>query len=122
MPIRFFLDENLRGQLWHAIRNHNKRGLYVLDAFCVGDHPEIPLGTLDPEVLLWAERDGRILISFDKTTFPGHLADHLRSGHHCPGIFAVPQGARTAAVLAFLTLAASAGTDEDFRDQIVYID
>jgi hypothetical protein len=121
MPLQFVLDENLRGLVWQAILNHNKRGMYVLDAVRLGDVSDLPLGTRDRDILLWTERENRILISFDKTTLPGHLKEHLRSGHHCPGIFAVPEDARITNVLSFLTIAAYAGTPDDFRDQIVYI-
>lgn len=55
MPLRFLLDENLRGPLWNAILRHNVRGIDVLDIVCVGDVSAPPLHALDPDILVWAE-------------------------------------------------------------------
>ncbi len=87
MDVRFLLDEHLRGQLWQALRWHNQRGAYPLDVVRVGDPADLPHGTPDPEILAWAEREGRILVSADRGTLPGHLADHLSAGRHVPGLF-----------------------------------
>jgi hypothetical protein len=62
-PLRYLLDENLRGRLWQAIGVHNQTGAYPIDVVRVGDPPDLPLGSLDPDILLWAEREGRILVS-----------------------------------------------------------
>ena len=55
MPLRFLLDENLRGPLWNAILRHNVRGIDVLDIVWVGDVSAPPLHALDPDILVWAE-------------------------------------------------------------------
>jgi hypothetical protein len=81
MPPRYLLDENLRGPLWRACRQHNARGQLPIDIVRVGDAACPALGSLDPEVLVWAEGAGRIVVTFDKSTLAAHLADHLRSGH-----------------------------------------
>ena len=52
MDIRFLLDEQLRGQLWHALTRHNLRGSYPVDVVRVGDPTDLPQGTADPDVLL----------------------------------------------------------------------
>jgi hypothetical protein len=44
MPLRYLLDENQRGVLWHVIQRHNARGVDPIDAVRVGDLPELPLG------------------------------------------------------------------------------
>src|SRR5437868_13813413 len=78
MALRFFLDEQLRGPLWHAIQQHNAAGAYVLDVLRVGDPPAPPLGTADPDLILWGEANGRVLVTNDRRTMPGHLTDHLQ--------------------------------------------
>jgi hypothetical protein len=80
MPLRYLLDENQRGPLWHVIQRHNARGLDPLDVVRVGDVPELPLGVDDPSILRWAEQEQRILVTFDKSTTAGHLANHLSGG------------------------------------------
>ena len=88
MPLRFVLDENQRGLLRRAIVRHNHAGIYPLDAVRVGDEPDLPLGSSDSDILLWSEREGRILVSFDRATMAGHgptickrAAIHRASSH-----------------------------------------
>src|SRR5262245_50332571 len=103
MALTFLLDEHLRGSaLWHAIRQHNAVGVDAIDMVRVGDPPDLPLGTLDPDILLWMEQHGRLLVSLDKRTLPAALAAHLQAGHHCPGIFLIRPGATVPAVLSSL--------------------
>jgi hypothetical protein len=121
MPLRFVLDEHLRRILWQAVQQHNAGGGDPLDVVRVGDPPDLLLGTLDPDLLLWSEHEGRILVSRDRKTLPGHLAEHLRGGHHCPGIWLIRRGSTVAQVLTFLTVAAHASDPADWQDQLVAI-
>jgi hypothetical protein len=52
----FLLDEHLRGPLWLAILRHNSQGGLPIDVVRVGDSPDLPLGSTDLDILLWAER------------------------------------------------------------------
>jgi hypothetical protein len=121
MPLAHVLDEHLRGPLWSAIERHNSASEFRLDAVRVGDLDELPLRTRDRELLIWAEHAGRILVTRDHSTMPGHLEVHLRAGHHCPGVMAVRRRARIQAVLAFLLCAAYASEPSDWNGQIVFI-
>src|SRR3954454_3099628 len=87
MGLCFLLDEQSRGPLWQAIQRHNALGLDVLDVLRVGDAPAPPLGTPDPDLLLWCEANGRVFISEDRKTMPGHLAAHILAGNHVAGSF-----------------------------------
>ena len=121
MPPRYLLDENLRGPLWRACRQHNSRGQMPIDIVRVGDAACPALGSLDPEVLVWAEGAGRIVVTFDKSSLAAHLADHLRSGHHSPGIFTVRRLSSVARVVDFLVAAAYASEDYEWQDRIEFI-
>ncbi len=46
-----------------------------------------PRGTLDPEILVWCEQNGTILVTNNRASMPVHLHDHLAEGRHIPGIF-----------------------------------
>jgi hypothetical protein len=95
MALRFLLDEHLRdGPLWQAIQQHNARGTYQLDVKQVGDPNDLPRGTSDPDMLIWAEREGRIVVSLDHNSLPGHLAVHLQTGHLHPGFFSFDREVR----------------------------
>src|SRR5437867_1876725 len=121
MPLAFLLDENLRGHLWNAIRQHNKRSVFTIDATRVGDPPSLPLGTLDLAILAWAEQTGRLLVTLDESSIPGHLADHIRAGHHSPGVLIVRSGCTMPEVITALVLVAYASDAWEWVDQIKYI-
>lgn len=120
MPLRYVLDENLRGILWLALQQHNARGLAPVDAVRVGDLPDLPLGTPDPDVLLWAERKGRVLATWDCNTIPGHFAAHLYNGHHSPGVLLLRPGFSLAQVVFELVLLAHASDPSELQDQMKF--
>lgn len=119
--LRFLLDEHLRGPLWSAIQRHNTQGGLLIDAVRVGDPSDLPLGSVDPSILLWAERENRILITEDVRTMPGHLSDHLRAGHQSPGVFVVSIGFSIGQLLSYLELIAHAGDPVDYENTMIYI-
>jgi hypothetical protein len=78
MALTFVLDEHFRGPLWQAIVRHNLGGEYRLDVVRVGDPADLPLATDDSAILLWAEREGRILVTEDRHTIALICATILR--------------------------------------------
>jgi hypothetical protein len=121
MALRYLLDENERGILWSAILRHNTSSAKPLHAERVGDPLDLPLGSGDPEILRWAEREGYVVVTRDQDTMPGFLWDHLANGGHLPGMFAIRPGARLRDVLDWLVVAADTGDDDQWLDQLVYI-
>lgn len=122
MPVAFVLDENLRGKpIWHAIRRQGSgRGL-VLDATRVGDPVDLPLGSSDSDILAWAERANRIILTQDAATFPVELAAHLGRGQTSAGLFVIRPNATVAVVLAWLELVAVDDQPDMWRDLVTYI-
>jgi hypothetical protein len=121
MALSFVLDEHLRGPLWQAILRNDLRGGEVLDVVRVGDPPDLPLGSQDPEILLWAEREGRILVTEDRHTIFTHLRNHLAAGHHSPEILVVRPGQPLRILVERLELVGHAGDPADVADGITYI-
>lgn len=121
MALRFVLDENQRGPLWRAVVRHNQLGVNTLDVVRVGDPPDLPLGSTDPDILSWTEREQRILVTFDKTTLARHLAEHLQAGRHSPGIFMLRRGSRPSQIMAHLALVAHASESWEWQDRIEFI-
>jgi hypothetical protein len=121
MPLRFLLDEHLRGPLWSAIQRHNALGGLPLDAERVGDPPDLPLGSHDPDILLWTEREDRILLTEDRHTMPGHLAAHIQAGHRSPGVFIVALGCSIPQLVAHLVLVAHAGEPADYENVVTFV-
>src|SRR6266550_2766750 len=118
MPLRYLLDENLRGSLWRAVRRHNLTSDLPIDVLRIGDVTDLPLGADDPTALIWIERENRILVTKDKNSMAVHLADHLMHGRHCPGIFMVLPRTSLRDVLAHLILAAYASEPHEWVDRI----
>jgi hypothetical protein len=121
MPLTFVLDELLRGVLWHALKHHNKRGIDPVDVTRVGDPVDLPRGTLDPDLLQWAARVGRLLLSHDLKTMPGHFAAFLQQGNHSPGLLQVREGFTYRELVETIVLIAYAGDPADYVDQIRFI-
>jgi hypothetical protein len=86
----------------------------------VGDPSDLPLGTDDRELLAWAEREARIIVSLDGSTLPTHLAAHLAAGHHSPGIMLVRR-VPFSQVVEFLALAAHASESSEWTDRITFV-
>lgn len=122
MALAYLLDEHLRGPLWRAIEAHNRRTTPPLDVVRVGDADDLPLGLSDPQILQWAERENRILVTYDRNTMPEHLASHLRTGAHSPGVFLLRRGSSISAVVGFLVLADAASDPQDWADRVEYLD
>src|SRR5438105_11074435 len=120
MDLKSLLNENLVA-LWPPIQQYNRGGTFIVDCVCVGDFAELPLRSTDPRILKWTQRENRLLVSFDKRSLPGHLADHLAAGGHSPGIFLVRRRASFKEVVAFLAVAAYASAPHEWQDTIYYI-
>jgi hypothetical protein len=121
MPLRFLLDEHIRRTVWTAIARHNLRGQNVLDVVRVGSVGAPPYGTEDPDLLLWAEREVRIILSEDKSTMPAHLADHLGANHYSPGVMMLRKRVYLTDLLEFLCLATYASEPLEWENQITYV-
>ena len=115
--IRDLLDENTP----HAIGDQLRLLQPRLTIQKVGDELSPPLGTPDPELLLWLEREGYCLITRNRRSMPEHLSQHLADGRHVPGIFLLRPGARLGSSIDDLLLIHSAAQAEDYRDMITHV-
>src|SRR4051812_30886257 len=85
MNDRYLIDENLPPWWPMALM----RALPGFRVWHVGQPGAPPRGTLDPEILIWCEAHGYLLLTNNRASMPGHLADHLGAGRHVPGILVV---------------------------------
>jgi hypothetical protein len=92
----------------------------VIQAYRVGDEPAPPLGTDDPEILQWAEREGCIVVSCDRQTMASLFRDHINAGRHLPGLILLPNVFSIDDVLEYLILAAYASEPWEWQDRILY--
>jgi hypothetical protein len=121
MALRYVFDENLRGPLWAAVCRANARRTEPVDITRVGDEADLPLGTSDPELLLWAEVHDCIVVSSDVRTTPTHHHDHLQAGHHSPGVFLIALPYSIPQIVEALLYYAEGSDAALWRDRICYI-
>lgn len=117
MEIRYLLDENLAKQ-W---RVQLLRRLPSLTVWMVGDPSAPGLGTLDPDILLWCEAHGFILVTNNRRSMPRHLADHLAAGRTVPGILVLRKNAAMGQVIEDLVLIAAVAEAGDHQNAISYV-
>ncbi|MHB2019878.1 MAG: DUF5615 family PIN-like protein [Candidatus Xenobia bacterium] len=113
--IRLLFDEHLEIATAHEMRRLDPEyEVMRID-------PGAPaLGTGDPEILCWCEDHESLLVTNDKRTMPGHLADHLAAGRHIPGIILFTDTLSIGRVLEELLLLPAAKTGE-LRDTITWL-
>ena len=119
--IAFVLDEHYRGKVARILRSPTRSTGLDIDIVCVGDVPDLPRGTPDEDLLIWAEREGRVVVCRDRATMPGHFHAHLAAGRHSPGVFCVRPKTTVAKLHVELELIVIAGDADDFIDRLDYI-
>ena len=117
MRPRFLLDEHVNRAIQRQLRRLNPH----INVLAIDD-PDAPrAGTSDPELLLWIERSGYILVTENRSTIPGHLADHYAAGGHVPGIFWLRPHASLGSIIEELYLIWMASTADEYEDRTLFI-
>jgi hypothetical protein len=78
-------------------------------------------GVPDPEVLAFATRQSRILVTSDLRTMPRLFGDFLEANGQCAGVFLVKQRAPLAEVIDALVLIWSASDADEWKNRLVEI-
>lgn len=76
-------------------------------------------GVPDPEVLVLATRQNRIVVTSDFRTMPHHFGEFLEENGQCAGVFLVKQRAPLADVIESLVLVWAASDVDEWRNRIV---
>ena len=88
--VKFLLDEHVAKRLQKALGRIDPSILVVR----MGKPAGPPLGTLDPELLKWAELNGCSIVTLDESTVIADAKAHVQAGDHTWGIFILRQGVR----------------------------
>jgi hypothetical protein len=91
-----------------------------LSIWIIGDGIAPPKSTPDPIILDWCETHDTILLTNNRHTMPGHLADHVAAGRHVPGVFLVHPQLDMKVLAHSLEYIAGASLPNEYRDQILY--
>ena len=110
MSFRFQADADLNPEIGRGLRRREPSVDFRAAVGVIAD------GTLDPEVLQIAARDGRVLVSRDITTMPGHFARFL-ARQESPGILLIPARRPIGSVIEGLLIVWLTWTVEDLHNQ-----
>lgn len=77
-------------------------------------------GVPDPEVLDRCALDGRVLVTYDKSTMPVHFAEFI-THNMSPGVLVARRGAPITEIAEEIALIALASDAGEWQNRIVYI-
>ncbi|HEX8734890.1 MAG TPA: DUF5615 family PIN-like protein [Pyrinomonadaceae bacterium] len=113
--IRFLSDEDFNRRILRGLR----RRLPTLDVVRVQD---IGLITQpDTEVLEWAAKENRVLLTHDITTMSKHAFDRVNQGLPMPGIIEVPQLVPIGEAIEELILIAECSLENEWQNQVIFL-
>jgi predicted nuclease of predicted toxin-antitoxin system len=115
MSVRLLADENLDLSIVVGL----KRIMADLDIVRV---QEIGLrGISDPDLLEWAAKEDRVLITHDVNTVTASLRQRIETGLSSPGVIIVRKLAPIGQSIRDLHVMLEASMPEDLRDQVSFI-
>jgi hypothetical protein len=117
MKPRFLLDEHINRAIQRQLRRLDSR----IDVLAIDDPGAPSAGTSDPDLLVWLEEEGYILVTENRSTMPKHLADHYAAGGRIPGILWVRPRVGLGAVIEELYLIWHASTADEYEDRTLFI-
>lgn len=77
----------------------------------------VPDGAADPDVLRVAAEAGRVLVSRDVGTMPGHFADFIQR-QDSPGLLLIPSRRSIGSLIEGLLLVWMTWTEEELRNRV----
>lgn len=113
----FLLDEHVDPAIIDAVLLLDER----VNIERVGGEWGPPLGTKDPDLLLWCEQYHTILVTADWKSMPGHVVDHYAAGHMHWGVFRIRPGASLGALAQALYLFSIASEAEEWQHVMDWI-
>jgi hypothetical protein len=78
-------------------------------------------GSSDPEVLAWAAREQRVLVTHDVSTLSAHAYERVTAGLSMPGVFEVPTGVSIAHAIDDLLLIVECSFENEWEGQVRYL-
>lgn len=114
MKIRFQADYDFNGEILDGLRRREP-GMDIQAGHEAGLE-----GLPDPLVLEKAAQEGRILVTHDKRTMPGHFADFLCQ-QESPGVFIIQQSLAIGEAIEAIQMMWIASEAEEWRNLILYL-
>ena len=115
--LRFLFDEDTDPDVIDALLRREP----TIDAVRVGWPGAPAAGTPDPDLLIAVESAGRMLVSRDRKTMPGHLIDHYTAGRHTHGVALLRDGFPLSAYADDLLMMWAVTEAEEWADATIYL-
>jgi Domain of unknown function (DUF5615) len=113
--LRLLIDQDID----HDILRGLLRRIPQLDAVTA---LEIGMGeATDPELLIRAAHEGRIIVTHDRKTMPTHAADLMSAGENIAGVFVVPRSMPLHQVIEDLELMITCSENDEWINVIRYL-
>ncbi len=110
--IRLLADENFNGDINRGLRQRDPEREIVR----VQD-TEIA-GAVDPAVLAWAAREGRILLTHDVSTIPGFAYERVGTGATMPGVVVVGDRVAVGHAVEEITILLECSLEGELENQV----
>jgi hypothetical protein len=113
--LKFLSDEDFNGHVLQALLSRDP-SLDVVRAQDVG------LGsTPDPNVLEWAARAGRVVLTRDRGTVAGRAYDRVRAGLSMPGVVVTRDSLPVPVQVQDILIVANCSLPGELDDQVVFL-
>jgi hypothetical protein len=77
--------------------------------------------TPDPDILLWCEQHGFVLVTNNRKSMPKHLDVHLEQGRHVPGILELNPNLGIGTTIDELVLIWGVAREDEYQDRMEYL-
>ena len=114
-PIGYLLDEHTPAYWVSAVRRVDA----TIRILRVGNTGAPPRGTADPGLLKYCEANKLLLVTCDRRTMYGHIADHVADGNVFHGMILVEGPITTEEVVNDLVLLYATSFAEDLIDTVM---
>jgi hypothetical protein len=111
--LRLASDADVNGEIVRGLRRRHPE----IDLARAQD--SLPEGTPDPEILVWAAGENRVLITNDRNTMVGFAYQRVAAGDHVPGIIATTNAQSIGQAIDDILLIAEFMPEDEIMNQIV---
>ena len=111
----FLADENFNNDIVRGLRRRNP----LIDIVRVQDVGL--LSAVDPAILEWAARFGRVLLTHDVTTMTNYAYERVRNRQPMPGIFEIARHVPIGAAVEEIEILALCSLEGEWEAQVRYL-
>jgi predicted nuclease of predicted toxin-antitoxin system len=113
--IRFLTDQNFNNKIVRGAGLLEPK----LDIICIQDTEAD--GANDPEVLAWAARQNRVVLTHDRKTMPNFAKLRASAGERMPGVVVVDDWLGIGLAIDDLLLIAECSDPEELQGRVIYV-